>query len=284
MLKKITAYSILILLFLLNIGTISIAYNGFNKNNDYEQSSELQTTKEKHIEMNGGISTYLSNNPMTVYDSIKNIIPINGWTKDLVYLKSSPNQNSQNLCFIPFNMQIEYYDSDEDWIKIKYNNKIGYVKREYISDIKCSYEEYFFPYNTGFKSYLPYNKITHTESRQYELQKYAYTGTYGIRQVNGRFCIAVGTAFNVKIGDYADLILTNGEIIPIIISDIKADIHTNSDNITTTSNGCVSEFVVDMSILNEEIKIKGDISKCDENWNSSVASLRVYNKNILIWD
>lgn len=282
MIKRIIAVSVLFILILLNIGII-LCFPIAKKENI--KSNKEAIVKEEHIEeFYGGISKYLFFNTETSYEKIKNIIPVNGWTKDTVYLKSKPNQDSPNLCIIPFNTKIEYYDSDNNWLKIKYNSKIGYISREYISDVKCSYKEYFFPYNTGFKSYLPYKEITHIESKQYELQKYAYTGLYGIRQVNGRFCIAVGTAFNVKIGDYADLILTNGEIIPVIISDIKADIHTDNDNITTIANGCVSEFLVDMSILRNEIKISGNISACNENWDSSAASLRVYEKNILAWD
>ena len=50
----------------------------------------------------------------------------------------------------------------------------------------------------------------------------------------------------------------------------------------TISNGCVSEFLVDLSVLDKKVKIGGDISLCNDSWNSSVVTLRVYDKNIFI--
>ena len=49
--------------------------------------------------------------------------------------------------------------------------------------------------SSGFKCYTRYTAITRKSSLQYKIQKeYAYTGDFGIRMVDGRFCIAVGTA------------------------------------------------------------------------------------------
>lgn len=143
------------------------------------------------------------------------------------------------------------------------------------------YKEYKMPSTRGFKSYMSYKAITDRSSMQYKLQKqYAYTGTYGIRQVYGRYCIAVGTFSNSKIGTYVDLILKNETVIPCIISDFKADVHTDSRNMITKHNGCISEFVVDKDNLHKTAKKMGDVSYCNKEWDSPVKTIKVYDKNV----
>ena len=131
----------------------------------------------------------------------------------------------------------------------------------------------------GFKSYTRYTAITRKSSLQYKLQHdYAYTGTYGIRQVNGRFCIAVGTGVTKKMGQYVDVVLENGTVIPCIVCDQKADQHTKSDRITTAHNKCVCEFYLDTVL--PEIKECGDASKACPEWQSPVCEFRVYDVNV----
>lgn len=142
-------------------------------------------------------------------------------------------------------------------------------------------EEYYINNTNSFKSYMPYQAITDTESSQYQLQQYAITNEYGIREVNGRYLVAIGTYFNVDVGTYIDLILANGEIIECIVGDIKDNRDTLSDNITTASNGCVSEFICNINSLNIEVKSMGDISYVKEEWNSPVTQIKVYDENSL---
>lgn len=153
--------------------------------------------------------------------------------------------------------------------------------------VQDDYISYRIPHNNGFKSYMSYKAITHKSSKQYKIQnEYAYTGTYGIRQVNERFCVAVGTFFQMEVGTYFDLVLENGTVIPCILSDVKDNKHTLSDNITTASNGCVSEFITDIKCLPCKVRNNkgtgtGDISDCCAEWDSPVKEIRVYEKNIL---
>lgn len=140
---------------------------------------------------------------------------------------------------------------------------------------------YKVPENTGFKSYMDYRTITAKNSYQYKLQdQFAYTGNYGIRMVEGRYCIAVGTYFTTDVGCYIDLVLENGTVIPCILADVKADIHTDKMNIASLYNGCVSEFIVDTPSLHKIAKRNGSISYCCEEWKSHVAEIIVYEKNI----
>lgn len=153
------------------------------------------------------------------------------------------------------------------------------IKEEPVDEIECT--TYNIPENNGFKSYMDYRTITNRSSKQYQLQNlYTNTNDYGLRMVGDRYCIAVGTHFNAEIGQYLDLILENGTVIPCVLSDIKADIHTDESNIVTLHNGCVSEFIVDTQSLYNKAKIMGDISHCYYEWISPVVQIVVYEQNV----
>ena len=75
---------------------------------------------------------------------------------------------------------------------------------------------------------------------------------------------------------------------PSKFSDWKApfyayiyDEDTDSDNIMTEHNGCVSEFIVNVGSLNKYAKRDGNISSCTDDWNSPVVEIRVYQENVL---
>ena len=133
----------------------------------------------------------------------------------------------------------------------------------------------------GFKSYMSYELINSHSSNQYKVQLLAYTGDYGIRMIDGRYCIAVGTALNASVGDYIDLVLNNGTVISCIVGDIKDNRHTLSDNITTAANGCVSEFIIDDNSLSSIIKRSGSVSKVNDSWDSAVVEFVIYDFNVL---
>ena len=200
-------------------------------------------------------------------------------TTTCVYDK--PRFDSNLIDIYVLNEKINYHVLDEYWSMIEYNNRIAYILTDYISNERIEYIEYVIPENNGFKSYMSYTTITNKSSSQKELQSIAYTGNYGIRMVEDRYCIAIGTAFNSNIGDCVDLILKNGEVIKCVVADIKADEHTKEDNITTKSNGCVSEFIVDTNKLDESVKKIGDVSFCQEIWKSEVRNMRMYEQNLL---
>lgn len=200
-----------------------------------------------------------------------------GWTTSDVNIRKDPDVNSDILGVYSFNTAVYYYDFNNDWVEIKYGNDVAYISKYYISDTQQEYKEFDVPSNSGFKSYMSYECITSTSSPQYKLQQnYAYTGTYGIRQVDGRYCAAIGSYFTTEIGTFFDLVLENGTVIPCILADQKADKDTDEQNIVTMHNGCLSEFVVDSYSLSGMAKQMGDISYCNESWNSPVKSIRVY--------
>lgn len=205
-----------------------------------------------------------------------------GYVKgDNLNVRKEPNTDSEILDVIPFNKKIKYSNYNKDWLKIKYNKKIAYVYKKYISKKKIKYTDYSVPNYSGYKSWMDYGTITMDGSKQKRLQsEYAYTGNYGIRQINGRYCVAIGSYFTTEVGTYFDLILENGEVIPCILADRKDDSDTDSDNIFTSDNGCATEFVVDEEALKYSALNNGDISSCCEEWDSPVKTIRIYKKNI----
>lgn len=202
-----------------------------------------------------------------------------GWTTTSVNVRKNPSTNSKVLDVYLFNKKIRYTEYNKDWVEIKYKDSVAYICKHYISKNKCAYKEFDVPSNSGFKSFMDYRCITATGSKQYELQHVlAYTGKYGIRQIDGRYCVAIGSYFTTEIGTYFDLVLENGTIIPCVLGDAKADQDTDSSNIITEHNGCLSEFIVDTPSLYSEAKRMGNVSYCNTNWNSPVAKIRVYDE------
>lgn len=206
-----------------------------------------------------------------------------GWvTSDDIEIKAVPAHYSENLVTYQFNDVVQVSLCNDEWLYVKINDsQIGYVEKQSILLSELNFVTYELPNNTGFKSYMPYKAITNKSSQQYALQDlHAYTGDYGIRQVNNRFCIAIGTSFNAAVGTYVDVILENETSIPCIVGDIKAEKHTKG-NTMTKHNGCVTEFIVDSAALDRTAKLMGDISYCCDVWNSPVQEIRVYERNIL---
>lgn len=123
------------------------------------------------------------------------------------------------------------------------------------------------------KTVLPY-KAFGKNTNQAKLQSLCQTNEVGLRVYDGRFTIAVGTYFNTAIGQYFDLVLENGTVIPCIMGDLKADIHTDSRGLFTEASGCMTEFIVDRTYLPN----KNSATYCYEEWNSKVVNVIVYNK------
>lgn len=150
------------------------------------------------------------------------------------------------------------------------------------SEPEQNYVVYDAPVTSGFKSYMDYRTITDETSLQYVLQnEYAYTGNYGIRMVDDRYCIALGSYFTSDIGQYVDLILENGIVIPCVLSDQKADVHTDENNMVTVHSDCLTEFIIAVDCLDDTVELYGDISYCCDEWSSRVVQVVVYDKNIL---
>lgn len=97
-------------------------------------------------------------------------------------------------------------------------------------------------------TYMSYTSVTSETSNQYKLlnSDSCYTDTKtGIRMVDGRYCIALGSYYTHNVGQKVDLVFKDGTVVNCIIGDCKADIHTDSTNSFHTQDGSVAEFIVD---------------------------------------
>ena len=198
-----------------------------------------------------------------------------GYTNNQTEIVTEP---SEVIDTVRFNTRLKYTDYNDEYYKVRCEDGYGYVRKNAVANKKFKYKTIKIK-SHGFKSYTSYRALTRKSSLQYKLQQeYAYTGDYGIRMVNGRFCIAVGTGVCKNIGQYIDVILENGTLIPCIMADEKADIHTKADRITTAHNLCVCEFYLDTVL--PEIKEHGDVSYACEEWRSPVCEFRVYDVNV----
>ena len=134
---------------------------------------------------------------------------------------------------------------------------------------------YNVPLGSGKKTYMDYRCLK-GNNPQTRLQSISTTDSTGIRVTNGRYCVAVGSYFNINIGQYFALILQNGTVIKCVKADAKADNHTDSSGIYTVNSGCMSEFIVQTSALNSSAKRMGDISYTFKEWDSPVVKVVVY--------
>lgn len=243
-------------------------------------------------------SIYSNVSPSSIIDSSDEVVKMNytklkskkvpiKWktgytiTESNIRTKPSTKKKSKIVATLGFNTIIKYAKYNEDWYYIKYKRDKLFISKSLVSKKKIKGSKIIYICSTGFKSFMPYTAITSVNSPQYKLQhSYAYTGNYGIRQVNGRYCVALGSTATSKIGTYFDLILNNGTIIPCILADQKANQDTKSNNLTTSSNGCVSEFVIDYRYLNSAAKISGDMSSCNSDWGSPVVAIKIYKQGI----
>lgn len=131
------------------------------------------------------------------------------------------------------------------------------------------------PINSSFKSYMSYKAITSKSSDQYKYQKKAETNELGIRCIEGRYMIALGTFYCTKIGTKIDVILETGVVLECILGDVKDDAHTDSSRQQQLYDKSVVEFIVDIDKLEEVSRLMGDMSY-SSNFEGDVMFIRVY--------
>ena len=197
-------------------------------------------------------------------------------------VRSKPTTKSKVLDVFRFGKKIKCSSYNKNWVIIKYKKKkgkivYGYLSKKYLQNKKPKYIVKNV-YGDRRKSYMDYRCITSKSSPQYKLQQIATTASNGVRTVNGRYCIALGSYFTSKVGKYVDLVLANGNIIQCVIGDQKKNRDTNSQN-AIGNDGSAAEFIVETSKLNHTTHYRGNVSFASKGWNSKVVKVRLYNKN-----
>lgn len=202
-----------------------------------------------------------------------------GYTTAYVAVRKGPSRQTDKITNKRYNEEVMYRYHNDNWSEVLIDNETYYIASKYISDVPAEYMETSIPKYPGMKTYMSYRAITSTASKQYKLQQSAYTGFAGIRLVEDRYCVALGTGTGATVGDYGEIELENGTVLPVIVGDIKANIHTDASNIFTVHSNCCSEFLVDMNHLDSTVKKLGDVSYAKDSWKSRVVAIRIFEEN-----
>ena len=232
-------------------------------------------------------------------------------TAYVLNVREKPTTKSRIVGNYRRNDKVDYMKYNNNWYIVEYDDALCFISSAYITDKKIkdnvvSTENKVKATSTkdvkmeglidtelkdgngiikyaprdNRKSYMDFRTITSRNSPQYKLQYgYATTASNGVRTVNGRYCIALGSYFTHEVGRYVDLYLANGTVIPCIIGDCKQDIHTTHNHAIGIDGG-VSEFIVHTASLPRRARQMGDVSYADENWNSPVVKIKVYKTNV----
>ena len=156
--------------------------------------------------------------------------------------------------------------------KKKSNNKKNSRKKK---SFRERYTVYGTPEKNSFKSYMSYRAVS-SSSAQGKLQAKAKTDSKtGIRKVDGRYCVALGSYYCSKIGTKIDLVMENGSIVKCILADQKANRDTDAKN-QKTSDGSIAEFLVDMDELPSKVKTMGNVSYASKELKGEISKVRVY--------
>lgn len=116
--------------------------------------------------------------------------------------------------------------------------------------------------NSANFTYMAYTAVTSRNSGQYKLLygDSAYTDTVtGLRMVDGRYCIAVGTFYASKIGTKINLVMENGGVVECILGDVKSDEHTDPTHRYQKYDGSVAEMIVDYNYFKSTSQYPSDL-------------------------
>ena len=222
-------------------------------------------------------------------------------TAYVLNVREKPSIKSKIVGNYKKNDKVNYMKYNNDWYIVEYDDALCFISSAYIANKKPTQTtvvanvenntEKAVDTKTGDgvikyapkdnrKSYMDFRTITSRNSPQYKLQYgYATTASNGIRTVNGRYCIALGSYFTHEVGRYVDLYLANGTVLPCIIGDCKQDRHTMKNH-SIGIDGGVSEFIVHTGALVKRARQMGDVSYVHESWNSPVVKIKVYKTNV----
>ena len=198
--------------------------------------------------------------------------------KNGVKIRTKPDKNENHVIGrIYFNKIVKYKQYNDTFVTIKYKGKIRYINKKYVSKKENPYIEKGVSGDSR-KSYMDYRTIDVYTSSQYKLQTKAYTNNYGIRCVNHRYCIAVGSFYSNQVGQYVDVVLANGTVLPCVIGDCKRDCDTEGMAGMNGVDGGAVEFIVQDEALHPDVRLHGTLTAL-EKFESPVVAIRVFRVN-----
>ncbi len=130
-------------------------------------------------------------------------------------------------------------------------------------------------FDSSFKAYMDYQCITDTDSVQYQLQQEAYTDERGFRRIGDDYCVALGTGITDGCSERFMITLDSGYSFSAIVSDVKADAHTDSTNQYAPRGdnaGNVVEFIIDSDNADSDMLNSGSAG-CFDDLSGNVVSI-----------
>ena len=131
-------------------------------------------------------------------------------------------------------------------------------------------------FDSSFKAYMDYRCITDTGSIQYRLQQEAYTDSRGFRRIGDDYCVALGTGLTNGCGERFLITLDSGNSFTAVVSDVKADIHTDSTNCYAPRGynaGNIVEFIIDTDYADSDMLCMGS-ADCFSDLSGNVVSVQ----------
>lgn len=131
-------------------------------------------------------------------------------------------------------------------------------------------------FDSSFKAYMDYRCISDTSSVQYDMQQQAYTDERGFRKIGDDYCVALGTGFTNGCGERFLITLDSGYSFTAIVSDVKADVHTDSTNCYAPrgdNSGNVVEFIIDTDSA-DNLMLNSGSAGCFEDLSGNVTSVQ----------
>lgn len=199
-----------------------------------------------------------------------------------VNIRKKPTIESAVVETYPWSTKVELCKtSKKKYLGVKFEKIIlGYICKDYVSKKKPKSRIYdISEYHLKNKSYSDMRTVTAKGTDQYKLRQLTEVGPYGVMTVNGRYCVALGTRFKCAIGQYFDIILSNGTAIRCIKCDVKANEHTDSTNVYTLATKCATEFYCYTPSLYSAGYKSGNLN-CIPEFNGYIEAIKVYKERI----
>lgn len=117
--------------------------------------------------------------------------------------------------------------------------------------------------DTGFRCFEYSSAITNQSSRQWKIVHEAEIGNYGFLYHSGYPLAAIGHGWGYVIGDIVEVI-TDYSRYTIVVGDYKAYKDTDSTNKISFRSGCLCEFIVDKTQLDQKIRRAGNVAVLEQ--------------------
>lgn len=128
--------------------------------------------------------------------------------------------------------------------------------------------------NTSFKAYMDYRRITSRSSPQYRFQQECWTDEQGLRRHEEDYCVALGSYYSTQIGDRFEITLDSGRTFTAVLSDVKADVHTDASHMYRPTSGHAQnlvEFIVDSNVIASDVRRAGTV--CNAGFQGNVVKI-----------